>query len=107
ATEPQRRRNLQRLAARFREALAEAGVATLANCIGPIVPIVLQSPERAVHVADQLRERGFLVGAIRPPSVPPGTSRLRISLSSAHTSEDIHELARGLGKLLAGRAKAS
>jgi 8-amino-7-oxononanoate synthase len=101
--EPERRRHLLATAAGFRGALAEAGVATPADSIGPIVPVVLQSPERAVEIADRLRQRGFLVGAIRPPSVPPGTSRLRISLSSAHTREEVCDLARVLGELLAGR----
>jgi 8-amino-7-oxononanoate synthase len=49
-------------------------------------------------VAAQLEEQGFLVGAIRPPSVPEGTSRLRITLSCAHTSEDISNLAQALGR---------
>jgi 8-amino-7-oxononanoate synthase len=81
--------------------MADAGVVTPASSVGGFVPVVLHSLERAVEVAKRLQQRGFLVGAIRPPSVPPGTSRLRISLSSAHTSDDVRQLARVLGELLA------
>jgi 8-amino-7-oxononanoate synthase len=71
--------------------------------VAPIVPVILPSPGRAVEVAAQLEDRGFLVGAIRPPSVPEGTSRLRISLSSAHTIDDVRMLARQLDEILVGK----
>ena len=55
----------------------------------PIFPVLLGAPERAVEVAARLRERGVLVKAIRPPTVPQGTSRLRFALSAAHTPAQI------------------
>ncbi len=55
----------------------------------PILPVVLGAPERAVEVAARLRERGVLVKAIRPPTVPQGTSRLRFALSAAHSAGQI------------------
>ena len=62
----------------------------------PILPVVLGDEEAAVAASAALRERGLLVPAIRPPTVAPGTSRLRISLSAAHTPEQIHALLDGL-----------
>jgi 8-amino-7-oxononanoate synthase len=65
-----------------------------------IHPIVLGAPARALEAARKLAARGFLVPAIRPPSVPPGTSRLRISLTAAHTVADIEALADALAECL-------
>lgn len=58
----------------------------------PIFPVVLGSEDRALKVSEQLLDRGFLVAAIRPPSVPPGTSRLRITVTASHTAAQIDEL---------------
>jgi 8-amino-7-oxononanoate synthase len=58
-----------------------------------IVPIVIGDASETKSIGDRLFERGFLVGAIRPPTVPEGTSRLRITLSASHRHEDIDELA--------------
>jgi 8-amino-7-oxononanoate synthase len=73
-----------------------------------IVPIVLGSERRALEAAAALLERGLLVPAIRPPTVPPGTSRLRIALSAAHTDEQVNRLAEALDTLglVAGSAVA-
>jgi 8-amino-7-oxononanoate synthase len=68
--------------------------------VGPIVPIILHSPERAVQVARQLEDAGFLVGAIRPPTVPEGTSRLRITVTSGHEMSDIDRLVVALEQAL-------
>lgn len=65
----------------------------------PIVPVVLGSEDRALEAADALLDRGLLVPAIRPPTVPDGTSRLRVSLSAAHTDEGVEALARALADL--------
>jgi 8-amino-7-oxononanoate synthase len=56
---------------------------------GHIIPWVVGDPRGAVRVAEGLRERGVIVGAIRPPSVPEGTSRLRIAVTARHTREDL------------------
>jgi 7-keto-8-aminopelargonate synthetase-like enzyme len=66
----------------------------------PIFPLVLGDPRRAVEVSNQLLERGFHVQAIRPPTVPEGGSRLRLTLSAAHTPEQIRRLAQALRDLL-------
>src|SRR5262249_9081406 len=94
--EPQRRQHLLQRAGEFRQQLREARIATTENSVGPIIPIVLQTPDRAMQVATQLERQGFLVAAIRPPTVPPGTSRLRISLSAGHSSADVGRLAEAL-----------
>jgi len=65
-----------------------------------IHPIVLGTPARAMEASRALAARGLLVPAIRPPSVPPGTSRLRISLSAAHTAGDVETLVDSLAECL-------
>jgi 8-amino-7-oxononanoate synthase len=66
---------------------------------GSIVPVMLGTPERAVAVAAQLRAQGLFVPAIRPPTVPPGTARLRISLSAAHSDAEVARLVEALRSL--------
>ena len=67
--------------------------------LSPIVPVVLGSEERALAASAALLERGLLVPAIRPPTVPPGTSRLRVTLSAAHTDDQVTSLAGALASL--------
>ena len=62
----------------------------------PIVPIVIGDEDATVAASAALRERGFHVPAIRPPSVAPGTSRLRISVSALHTPDQIRALVHGV-----------
>jgi 8-amino-7-oxononanoate synthase len=66
----------------------------------PIIPIVCGSEARALAAAEALAARGLLVTAIRPPTVPPGTSRLRVALSAVHTDEQVDRLAVALADLL-------
>ncbi|SEO36125.1 8-amino-7-oxononanoate synthase [Nitrosovibrio sp. Nv6] len=65
----------------------------------PIQPLIIGENEKALRISEALRERGILVPAIRPPTVPQGASRLRISLSAAHKVEDIAHLATALKEL--------
>jgi 8-amino-7-oxononanoate synthase len=67
---------------------------------GPILPVVLGTDARALAGARRLRERGLFVPAIRPPTVPEGTARLRVTFSSEHTDDDVERLAMALGELL-------
>lgn len=100
ASEPDRVARLHARIARFRLA-CETGAVVMAPSITAIQPIVVGDARRAVALSAALRERGFLVPAIRPPTVPEGTSRLRVSLSSSHTPEQVDALARALVELLA------
>jgi 8-amino-7-oxononanoate synthase len=65
----------------------------------PIIPVVCGSEDRALAASEALLERGLLVPAIRPPTVAPGTSRLRVALSAAHTRGQVTELAVALREL--------
>jgi len=65
----------------------------------PIVPIYFQSPEKVLAISKRLIEAGFFVPAIRPPTVPRGTAMLRVSLTAAHTDEDLQGLLEALKKL--------
>jgi len=62
-----------------------------------IQPLLVGDAGRAMSLSEQLRERGLLVGAIRPPTVPAGTSRLRITLSAAHSEQQVDRLLEQLG----------
>ncbi len=74
----------------------------------PIIPVIIGTSEDALNVSASLYENGILIPAIRPPTVPPGTSRLRISLMATHSKEDIDRLVNalrdtGVGKPLSGK----
>ena len=66
----------------------------------PIIPVVLGDESAAVAASRALLARGLLVPAIRPPTVPPGTSRLRVALSAAHSDEQISRLLTGLAAVV-------
>ena len=78
--EPERRQRLKMLSARLRTLLAESGLEVPPG-ISQIIPIILGDNDRAVAAAAALAEQGFDVRAIRPPSVPEGTARLRLSVN--------------------------
>jgi 8-amino-7-oxononanoate synthase len=65
----------------------------------PIQPLLLGDEARALHAARELEARGFLVSAIRPPTVPEGSARLRITLSAAHSEADVDRLLGALSEL--------
>ncbi|HSN21649.1 MAG TPA: 8-amino-7-oxononanoate synthase [Usitatibacter sp.] len=93
--------------ARLRSRIAEfrAACAALGVPVSPsqtaIQPVIVGSAERALEVSARLLELGLLVPAIRPPTVPRGTSRLRASLSAAHERADVERLAHALAACLA------
>jgi len=60
--------------------------------ISPIIPIIVGAEERALDLSEYLRDRGFWVNAIRPPTVPPGTSRLRVTVMATHREDDVRGL---------------
>jgi 8-amino-7-oxononanoate synthase len=71
----------------------------------PIVPVIIGDEADTVAASAQLLERGLWVPAIRPPTVPPGTSRLRITLSSIHTDDQVDRLVGALDALGLGQAR--
>lgn len=79
----------------FREGALERGLALLPSQTA-IQPLIVGEEQQALLLADKLRQQGCWVTAIRPPTVPPGTARLRITLSAAHRPEDIQHLLKGL-----------
>jgi 8-amino-7-oxononanoate synthase len=89
--EPERRRRVLHLADRLRVALRQAGF-DVGPSATPIVPILVGQADRALALAAALLARGIFCPAIRPPTVPPGTSRLRVSLTAEHTEEDVARL---------------
>jgi 8-amino-7-oxononanoate synthase len=98
--EPWRRERVLALTARFRAGCARLGLRIGASP-SPIQPLILGTPAAAVSASAALLERGFLVSAIRPPTVPQGTSRLRVTLSAAHDEAQVDALVAALGEVLA------
>ena len=94
-----RREKLASLIARFRSGAETLGL-ELMKSTTPIQPILLHDDELAIKVGDRLRENGFLVGAIRRPTVPIKSARLRITLSAKHTEEEIDALLDTLSGIL-------
>jgi 8-amino-7-oxononanoate synthase len=94
SAEPERRQALAENAAMLRGALSGVGVATPGD--GPIIPVLIGDETRTMRIGATLARTGFLVGAVRPPTVPPGSSRLRITASAAHTRDQIDGLAGAL-----------
>ena len=92
-----RREHLNRLIARFRQGAAENGLA-LMDSPTPIQPILVGDSARAMRLSALLRERGILVGAIRPPTVPAGSARLRITLTAAHSEAQLERLLQTLAE---------
>ncbi|MBD9413853.1 8-amino-7-oxononanoate synthase [Pseudomonas sp. PDM16] len=86
-----RREDLNRLIARFRAGAAEIGL-SLMDSPTPIQPILIGDSERALQLSALLKERGLLVGAIRPPTVPAGSARLRVTLSALHSEAQLERL---------------
>lgn len=80
-----------------REALRNSGV-SVEGSVTPILPIMVGEVGLAVEMVEQLKEKGVLVSAIRPPTVAPGTSRLRLTISAAHNRK---ELAQAIDSIIA------
>lgn len=89
----------QQLAARcleLRSALAQRGLPALPGTEGPILPIVLGSNERALAAMNELRRRGILAQAIRPPTVPEGAARLRLTAHADWPDDAVARIVEGL-----------
>lgn len=99
-----RRDKLSELIRRFRVGVEHLGLQTT-DSDSPIQPILLGEPGRALQASESLFEKGFWVTAIRPPTVPEGSARLRITVSAAHAEDDVDNLLDALADLDLGGAR--
>jgi 8-amino-7-oxononanoate synthase len=93
-----RRERLRELIVRFRQSVEQIGL-PLMDSITPIQPILAGSSEQAVAWSRQLEQQGVLVSAIRPPTVPDGSARLRVTFSANHTDRHLAHLLDALATL--------
>ncbi|MEE4692803.1 8-amino-7-oxononanoate synthase [Pseudomonas viridiflava] len=94
-TEQWRREHLSHLIRQFRQGAEQLGL-QLMDSFTPIQPILIGDAGRALRLSQLLRERGVMVTAIRPPTVPVGSARLRVTLSAAHTEAQVQLLLNAL-----------
>jgi glycine C-acetyltransferase/8-amino-7-oxononanoate synthase len=93
--EPRRVDRLQRNAKIMREALAGQGMAT-GDSTTQVLPLVVGAADDAVRVCERALEKGIFAQAIRPPTVPEGSSRLRLAVMATHTRTELQEAAQVL-----------
>jgi 8-amino-7-oxononanoate synthase len=93
-----RRDKLVQLVTRFRRGAEQIGL-QLGASNTPIQPVLINNDAKVMQVGQSLRDAGFLVGAIRPPTVPVGTGRLRITFSADHSEEQVDQLVAALDSL--------
>jgi glycine C-acetyltransferase/8-amino-7-oxononanoate synthase len=101
--QPRRVEKLQRNARVLREALGESGLPVAAGET-PIVPLIVGDADAAVAASDRALERGIFAQAIRPPTVAPGTSRLRLTVMASHTKSELREAAEVLAAAMPASA---
>ena len=93
-----RQDKLQQLIQRFRHGAQSLGLNLMASSTA-IQPVLVGDPSKALAMSQKLQNQGLLVTAIRPPTVPQGTARLRVTLSASHTEEHIDQLLEGFSYL--------
>jgi len=96
--EPERRDHLQTLIHQFREGARSLGLELMESGT-PIQPLLLGEAQKAMAASEYLRSKGILVSAIRPPTVPVGKARLRITFSALHQSQHVEQLLEALSGL--------
>ncbi|MDE2197214.1 MAG: 8-amino-7-oxononanoate synthase [Gammaproteobacteria bacterium] len=96
-----RRQHLQALIRRFRAGATQLGLPLLES-MTPIQPLLLGETQKALTVSEKLRQRGVLAVAIRPPTVPAGTARLRITLTAGHSEIQVDQLLDALAFAMQG-----
>ncbi len=94
--EPWRRSAVRDRARQLRSRLRDGGRVVAGADDGHILPILIGDPGRTMAIVADVRRRGFLIGGVRPPTVPAGTSRLRVSVSALHPPELVDALAANL-----------
>lgn len=93
-----RREKLQSLISQFRKGANELGL-ELADSMTPIQPVIIGSSEKALALSEKLLEKNILISAIRPPTVPEGTARLRVTFSADHTEKHVDKLLSVLSEI--------
>jgi 8-amino-7-oxononanoate synthase len=96
--QPDLGRRVLSLAGRMREHFAAAGIVPLG--FGHVVPIVIGEAARAMAVAERLRAEGIAVQAVRPPTVPAGTSRIRLTITAAHSADQVDAASQAVVRAL-------
>jgi 8-amino-7-oxononanoate synthase len=99
----ERRAQLRMLVQRFRQGALQLGL-NLPGSDTPIQPLIIGAADAALQLSAALRARGILISAIRPPTVPAGTARLRITFSAAHSEAQVDRLLDALEQVGAARA---
>lgn len=94
-----RREKLNALIAQFRKGCEQLGL-QLMDSDTPIQPILIGESDKAVAMSQALEKQGIFISAIRPPTVPQGSARLRVTLSAAHTEAQVEQLLSGLAEVV-------
>ena len=102
--EPRRVERLQRNSRILRDALADEGLPTSASDT-PIVPVIVGDANAAVSASERALERGVFAQAIRPPTVPDGSSRLRLTVMASHTKAELRDAAKVVAKAVPEAAR--
>jgi len=99
-----RREHLQTLIKLFKDGAAQLGFNIMPSNT-PIQPLIIGDSDKALRISEALQQLGILVSAIRPPTVPDGTARLRITFSANHTEKHIDQLLAALDKVIKHNAR--
>jgi 8-amino-7-oxononanoate synthase len=102
--QPRRVEKLQRNAAVLRDALADEGLPVPATST-QILPVIVGDAEDSVRASERALEKGIFAQAIRPPTVPAGSSRLRLTVMASHTRSELRDAARVLAKCVTARPR--
>ncbi|MHC4290581.1 MAG: aminotransferase class I/II-fold pyridoxal phosphate-dependent enzyme [Planctomycetota bacterium] len=94
-SEPKRRKRLNDNAAYLRSRFTEMNL-DIGNSTTQIIPVILGDSAKALDISKKLFETGYFISAIRPPTVPPKTARLRVSVQADHTQEQLEGLCETL-----------
>lgn len=105
--EPERRARLRENARWLRQRLQAMGLRLVPAADTPILAVLIGEAEAALAFSQRLLEAGVLVPAVRPPAVPPGTSRLRVSVMATHTAEDLAMAAEAFARAAATLARVT
>ena len=96
--QPERRNTLSQHIGYFRQQAGQLGLALMPSD-SAIQPLLIGDADKALTISEQLKQRGLWVSAIRPPTVPAGSARLRITLTAGHTREQIDRLLQALAEV--------